>query len=683
MKSMNNDDDHNNHNANWLGFSLSPQMKMEVPSGANHHHQTSSPSAAIPTAIPTGFFHSQLPQLNYGIYYGVDDQGENGGFYSPLPVLPLKSDGSLCMMDALTRTQPQATMVTTSTPKLEDFFGGATMGTHHYESNDREAMALSLDSSPSMYYHQDPDHEPNNQNCLNHLQQNPRQQQHQHIQVQHYPCYSNFRNNEMLVGEDAKQMAQGSDCSLKLPNMGDDGISGMKNWVSRNYQGNHAMEQKMLRCMVENGGESGPNISAMAYGDLQCLSLSMSPGSLSSCVTGSLQVSPSVNDCAAMETKKRGPGKVDQKQIVHRKSIDTFGQRTSQYRGVTRHRWTGRYEAHLWDNSCKKEGQSRKGRQGGYDMEEKAARAYDLAALKYWGPSTHINFPLENYQNEIEEMKNMTRQEYVAHLRRKSSGFSRGASMYRGVTRHHQHGRWQARIGRVAGNKDLYLGTFSTQEEAAEAYDVAAIKFRGVNAVTNFVITRYDVERIMASSTLLAGELARRNKDIGPCDDASTNHSIPSTHNSNGESLPSQNSENESDWKMVLYQSSQQQLDHKASNVMDNYKTQAFLLSPENVIGIDCLSSVHQHEFEDSSKMGAHMSNASSLVTSLSSSREGSPDRASLPMLFGMPPSAASKLFTSPNGDVNSWIPSAAAAAQLRPAVSLPHAPVFAAWTDA
>ena len=25
-------------------------------------------------------------------------------------------------------------------------------------------------------------------------------------------------------------------------------------------------------------------------------------------------------------------------------------------------------------------------------MEEKAARAYDLAALKYWGPSTHINF---------------------------------------------------------------------------------------------------------------------------------------------------------------------------------------------------------------------------------------------------------------------------------------------------
>uniref|UniRef100_A0ACD5XBN1 Uncharacterized protein n=2 Tax=Avena sativa TaxID=4498 RepID=A0ACD5XBN1_AVESA len=199
-----------------------------------------------------------------------------------------------------------------------------------------------------------------------------------------------------------------------------------------------------------------------------------------------------------------------------RKSADTFGQRTSIYRGVTRHRWTGRYEAHLWDNSCRREGQTRKGRQvylGGYDKEEKAARAYDLAALKYWGPTTTTNFPVNNYEKELEEMKHMTRQEFVASLRRKSSGFSRGASIYRGVTRHHQHGRWQARIGRVAGNKDLYLGTFSTQEEAAEAYDIAAIKFRGLNAVTNFDMTRYDVKSILDSSALPIGSAAKRLKD--------------------------------------------------------------------------------------------------------------------------------------------------------------------------
>uniref|UniRef100_A0A803L439 AP2/ERF domain-containing protein n=1 Tax=Chenopodium quinoa TaxID=63459 RepID=A0A803L439_CHEQI len=179
-----------------------------------------------------------------------------------------------------------------------------------------------------------------------------------------------------------------------------------------------------------------------------------------------------------------------------------------------RHRWTGRYEAHLWDNSCRREGQTRKGRQGGYDKEEKAARAYDLAALKYWGTTTTTNFPITDYEKEIEDMKHMTRQEYVASLRRKSSGFSRGASIYRGVTRHHQHGRWQARIGRVAGNKDLYLGTFSTQEEAAEAYDIAAIKFRGLNAVTNFEINRYDVKAILDSTTLPIGGAAKRLKDV-------------------------------------------------------------------------------------------------------------------------------------------------------------------------
>lgn len=207
-----------------------------------------------------------------------------------------------------------------------------------------------------------------------------------------------------------------------------------------------------------------------------------------------------------------------------KKSVDTFGQRTSIYRGVTRHRWTGRYEAHLWDNSCRREGQSRKGRQvylGGYDKEEKAARAYDLAALKYWGPTTTTNFPVSNYEKELENMKNMTRQEFVASLRRKSSGFSRGASIYRGVTRHHQHGRWQARIGRVAGNKDLYLGTFSTQEEAAEAYDIAAIKFRGLNAVTNFDMSRYDVKSIANSNLPIGGAITTGKPKTSPSDSAS------------------------------------------------------------------------------------------------------------------------------------------------------------------
>ncbi|XP_022922052.1 AP2-like ethylene-responsive transcription factor At1g16060 [Cucurbita moschata] len=173
---------------------------------------------------------------------------------------------------------------------------------------------------------------------------------------------------------------------------------------------------------------------------------------------------------------------------------DSPPQRSSIYRGVTRHRWTGRYEAHLWDKNCWNESQNKKGRQvylGAYDDEEAAAHAYDLAALKYWGQETILNFPLSTYQKELKEMEGQSREEYIGSLRRKSSGFSRGVSKYRGVARHHHNGRWEARIGRVFGNKYLYLGTYATQEEAATAYDIAAIEYRGLNAVTNFDLSRY------------------------------------------------------------------------------------------------------------------------------------------------------------------------------------------------
>ncbi|RWR87984.1 AP2/ERF domain-containing protein [Cinnamomum micranthum f. kanehirae] len=165
--------------------------------------------------------------------------------------------------------------------------------------------------------------------------------------------------------------------------------------------------------------------------------------------------------------------------------------RSSRFRGVSRHRWTGRYEAHLWDKGSWNVTQKKKGKQGAYDEEESAARAYDLAALKYWGPTTFTNFPVSDYEKEIQIMQTVTKEEYLASLRRKSSGFSRGVSKYRGVARHHHNGRWEARIGRVFGNKYLYLGTYSTQEEAAAAYDIAAIEYRGINAVTNFDLSTY------------------------------------------------------------------------------------------------------------------------------------------------------------------------------------------------
>ncbi|KAK8671448.1 hypothetical protein V6N13_038044 [Hibiscus sabdariffa] len=248
---------------------------------------------------------------------------------------------------------------------------------------------------------------------------------------------------------------------------------------------------------------------------------SPSCSSSNSCLASS---SPSSSSSSSSETPRSLPQKPKAKRARKHQNPDqnnnansNNGRRSSIYRGVTRHRWTGRFEAHLWDKSSWNNIQSKKGRQvylGAYDSEEAAARTYDLAALKYWGPETTLNFPKESYEKEMEEMKKVTKEEYLASLRRRSSGFSRGVSKYRGVARHHHNGRWEARIGRVFGNKYLYLGTFNTQEEAAAAYDMAALEHRGTNAVTNFDISRY-IDRLKQKGILFVDQTQERIPDSG------------------------------------------------------------------------------------------------------------------------------------------------------------------------
>ncbi|KAL5211081.1 hypothetical protein ABZP36_006704 [Zizania latifolia] len=597
-----------------------PSSSEPAPAAAHHPPPPEVPMSSPPSNASTcNFLFSPPPQMaapppGYRYVGGAYGDGTStaGVYYSHLPVMPIKSDGSLRTMEV--------GMMSSSSPKLEDFLGCGNVSAHDRTTCYSHPQCQAEDAG--------------------------RTYQHQLVPYNFQPL-----TEADMLHESAAPM--------------EEAMAAAKNFLVTSYGACYSNQK------------------------IHPLSLSICPGSqqqqqqhqtavVAAAPVAAVQGSNSNSCCELRVGKKRG-----QKQPVHRKSIDTFGQRTSQYRGVTsRHRWTGRYEAHLWDNSCRKDGQTRKGRQvfsscssGGYDAEDKAARAYDLAALKYWGLSRHTNFPLQNYREELESMERMTRQEYVAHLRRRSSGFSRGASIYRGVTRHHQHGRWQARIGRVAGNKDLYLGTFSTQEEAGEAYDVAAIKLRGLNAVTNFDIARYDVDNIMESSSLLQGEAARKVKAI----EAAPDH-VPVMRSSGRELCAAGEASAAglgTDWRMVLH-GSQQQAAARTEAATDDLQKGA--MSDTNsalhgIAGLDAESAAH--EIDVSGKVsGINFSNSAS---SLSNSREGSPERPGLAMLYAKHPSAVRL------DAMSSWMPMPAptAAQAMRPPGAIAHLPVFAGWTDA
>jgi hypothetical protein len=199
------------------------------------------------------------------------------------------------------------------------------------------------------------------------------------------------------------------------------------------------------------------------------------------------QTLPSDEGPQVAGSKSRRKLKVAGPRATKRHSRDQEGNPRKSFRGVSRHRLTQRWEASLWLN----------GKQlylGGFDVQDDAARAYDLAALACKGAKAVTNFPPDQYQEQLSQIQNYGEEEVVAHIRRRSAAFSRGRSRFRGVSG--QNGRWEARIGSFGGRKNVSFGVFDTQEEAARQYDRALVVEKGRSAKTNFPLVEYEREAL-------------------------------------------------------------------------------------------------------------------------------------------------------------------------------------------
>jgi hypothetical protein len=153
---------------------------------------------------------------------------------------------------------------------------------------------------------------------------------------------------------------------------------------------------------------------------------------------------------------------------ISERPVTVGGERkSSRYVGVFWERKSSSWKVSLRDPQTKRDRYV-----GAYASEEDAARAYDCAAVQAHGPAAKRNFPCELI-SEAPATKGEERKQ-------------RSSSRYIGVCWHKTHSAWGVSLFDPQTKQTRYIGSFASEEDAARAYDCAAVQAHGPGAKRNF-----------------------------------------------------------------------------------------------------------------------------------------------------------------------------------------------------